>query len=192
MPMTESPNASPVQSPQSVQSGFWGSLVRSLRLDDSLFEQVEHDPGSLTHASTVVLVAGLARGLYGAPMEGAVALVGSLAGAVILWFVAAGVLTLVGGRWFRGTTNFSEMLRTLGFAAAPLWFLAPGFFLPGSAHVTLGALVHLWAIVAAVVAARAALDLTTGKALAACAASIGLGLFLLFLMGAFVRNFSAT
>jgi len=183
--MTEAPPSLPSQ------PGFWSAMARSLRLDSSLFDQVEHNPLSLAHASWIVLLAGVARGVYGVPTEGPAALVGSLAGAIVLWFVASGVITLVGVRWFGGTTSFSEMLRTLGFAAAPLWLLAPGFFLQGDFHVALGALVHLWAIAAAVVASRQALDVGTAQALGACAVSIGLALFLLFLMGALGSYFSA-
>ncbi len=161
---------------------FWTRLVRVLRLDPNVFEEVEGDPGALPQALAIVVVAGLARGVYALSAGGVPGVAGSLAGAIVVWLVATGLLASVGVRWFQATTDFHEMLRTLGFAALPLWFLAAGFFLAGSAHVAIGVGAHAWAVAAAVVAARQALDVGTGRALAICGLAILVAVGLLLLI----------
>lgn len=163
---------------------FWKRVGRALWLDPRLFDEVEGDPGALRQAVWVVLAAGLASGVFGLSAEGGgPGVVRSLAGAIVLWLVATGLLASVGVRWLHGTTDFREMLRTLGFAAVPLWFLAPAFLLEDRAHAAVGALVHAWAVGAAVVAVRQALDVSTARALAACGLSLALAIGLILLLG---------
>jgi hypothetical protein len=162
---------------------FWKRIARVLWLDPRLFDEVEEDPRGLLQAVWIVLVAGLSRGGLGLSAEHAPGVVASVAGAIILWLVATGLLTTVGVRWLHGVTDFREMLRTLGFAAVPLWLLAPVVLLEGHAHTAVVGLVHLWAIAAAVIAVRQALDVGTARALAACGLSLALAIGLLLLLG---------
>ena len=167
---------------------FWPRVARALRLDPSLYDELEADATGFAQATSVVLVAGLARGVYGLEAEGAVGVVGSLIGAVIIWFAAAAVLSAVGVRWVHGTTDFGEMLRTLGFAAAPLWLLAAGGLVTGPAHLAIGIAAHAWAVAASVVAVRQALDTDTARAFATFGLAIGVGAGLLLLLGALVAS----
>lgn len=174
--------------PRPLRHPLWKRVWRVLRLDSKLFDEVEMDPHALAQALAIVVAAGLARGIYGLSAGGVPGVAGSLAGAIVLWLVATGLLVSVGVRWFRGTTDFHEMLRTLGFAAAPLWLLAPAFFLEGSAHAVVGLLLHAWAVAAAVVAVRQALDVGTARALATCGLSLLVAIGLLLLIGLPVSN----
>lgn len=163
---------------------FWTRVVRVGRLDVRVLDEVEADPRALLQSLAVVVGAGLARGIFGLSGEVGPGIVGSLAGAVVLWLLSAALLTTVGVGWLHGTSDFREMLRTLGFAVAPLWLLAPAALLGGGGlHLAAGWLLHLWALAAAVVAVRQALDVSTGRALAACALSLGLAIALLVLLG---------
>jgi len=167
-----------------VANQFFRRVGRVLKLDPRVFDEVEGDPAAVRQAAGVVLVAGVARGVASLASEGGPGLVGSVAGAIVLWLLATSLLAGVGARWVHGTTDFHEMLRTLGFAAAPLWLLAPAFFLQGSAYVVVAVFMHVWAIVAAVIAVRQALDVATARALAACGITLALAIGLLFLLGA--------
>ena len=168
------------------EPGLHGPLHRATRalwLDPRVFDEVERDPHALIQAAWIVIGAGVARGLFGIATETNPGLVGSLAGAIVLWLLATGLLATVGVRWLHGTSDFREMLRTVGFAALPLWFLAPVSLLGGPARVALAVLVHVWAVGAAVVAVRQALDVGTGRALATCALALVVALGLLLLLG---------
>ncbi len=169
---------------ESVRGSFWNRIARALRLDPSVFDAVEADPHSILQALPIVLLAGIARGVFDLPTEAGPGVVASTASAIVLWLLATGLLTSVGVNWLHGTSDFREMLRVLGFAAAPLWLLAPAFFLEGRAHDAAGLLVHAWAIAAAVVAVRQALDVSTGRALGVCGLSFALAVGLLLLLGA--------
>ena len=162
---------------------FWTRLVRVGRLDVRVLDEVEADPRALIQSLAVVVGAGLARGTFGLSGEVGPGIVGSLAGAIVLWLLSAALLTTVGVGWLHGTSDFREMLRTLGFAVAPLWLLAPAALLGGGLHLAAGWLLHLWALAAAVVAVRQALDVSTARALAACALALGLAIALLVLLG---------
>jgi len=157
--------------------------VGALLLDGRVFDEVEADPEGLLQAACVVLVAGLARGVFSLSGESGPAFVPSLAGAIVLWLLATGLLASVGVRWLHGTSDFHEMLRTLGFAAMPLWLLAPASFLPDPARLGGELLLHAWAIAAAVVAVRQALDVGTARALLACGLALAAAAGLLVLLG---------
>ncbi len=166
-----------------VRRSFPRRLLGALRLDAAVFEELEHDPAALAQAAGVVVLGGLARGVAAFGVEGAVGLVGSVLGALVAWFASTAVVTAVGVRLFHGTSSFEELLRTLGFAAAPLLWLVLAALPLGSATwiVLLGA--HAMALAAFVVAARQALDVDTTRALAVCACALGAGAALAVLVG---------
>lgn len=162
---------------------FLARFLGALRLDATVFEEVEHDTGALPQAAAVVAIAGLARGIQVLPEQGWVGAVASGLAAFVMWFAVATAITVIGVRIFHGTSNFGELLRTLGFAAAPLVVL-PFCALPlGTISTALSTLVHAVAVGALVLAVRQALDTNTTRALIVCAGAIGLGLALLFLLG---------
>jgi hypothetical protein len=155
----------------------------AFRLDATVFEEVEHDSGALPQAAAVVVIAGLARAIQVLPEQGWVAAGASLVAAFVMWFAVTIAVTAVGVRIFHGTSTFGELLRTLGFAAAPLVALAVCAVPLGAFGTALSALVHAVAIGALALAVRQALDTDTTRALIVCAVAIGLGLTLLLLLG---------
>jgi len=175
----------PTDKEHAVDTGvtFVRRVLGVMRFDPAVFDEVEADGGALLQAGAVVLVAGLARGIAGLS-SGSPGIVGAIAGALVVWLLAAAILTLVGVHWLRGTSDFREMLRTLGFAAAPLWFLAPLVVVGGALHVVASAALHAWAIAAAGLAVRQALDAETPRALAACGLSLALAVALIWLVRA--------
>jgi len=148
------------------QRGFGARLLGALKLDASVYEEVEHDRGALGQAAGVVALAALAQGI-GAASEGglAVPLAGVL-GAILGWFLATAVIWLVGVQLLGHSSDYPELLRTTGFASAPA-VLAALLILPlGPLRGLLGFGIWLLSIVAYVVAVRQALDTGTGRAIA--------------------------
>ena len=162
---------------------FLARFLGALRLDASVFEEVEHDAGALPQSAGVVAIAGLARGIQVLPEQGWIDAVASGIAAFVMWFAVATAVTVIGVRILHGSSSFGELLRTLGFAAAPLVLLALCTLPLGVISTALSALVHAVAIGALVLAVRQALDTNTTRALIVCAGAIGLGLALLFLLG---------
>ena len=117
------------------------------------------------------------------PEEGISAAVSSIPIAFVRWFAVTAGVTAIGVRMLRCTSSFSELLRTLGFAAAPLVFLALGALPLGTIGTGISIVVHAASIGALVVAVRQALDTDTARALMVCAGAIGLGLALVIVLG---------
>ena len=96
------------------------------------------------------------------------------------WAIYAWITYFIGTRLLAGpdtSADWGELARTLGFANAPRALLIFGVF-PALAGV-LGLIVGVWTLVTTVVAVRAALDFSTGRAIAtAIAGSIVQGLVL--------------
>lgn len=142
----------------------------ALRLDVSTYEEVEADRSALPQALAVVVIVSLASGVAFLGVGGAGVLIRSTVGALLFWFVWAGLT------WFIGThllpapetsSSWGELLRTLGFASAPgvfnLLALIP------MAGFVIAYLVDVWMLVAMVVAVRQALDYrSTWRAVAVC------------------------
>jgi hypothetical protein len=150
---------------------FLARTLGAIRLDASVFEEVEHDPRALWQAAVVVGMAGLARGIAALVADEVVGLVGSVVIAYLSWLFVCSLIWLVGVVVDRDTSTFVELLRTLGFAAAPILLLILGV-IPALAYppavAPLVFAVHAAAAVALVVAARAALDVSTLRAVVIC------------------------
>jgi len=98
------------------------------------------------------------------------------------WLVWVAVIKAVGTMTFPEAQTHSsmpELLRTLGFAAAPGVFL--GFAAMRAVAPFIVTMVVFWMLASAVVGMRQALDYrTTGRAVAVCACSMAVSLAALF------------
>jgi hypothetical protein len=153
-----------------------GDLVsrvgRVLRLDRTVFREVESDTTAMGQAWTVVILATLSTALggflremvagsgLGRPILG---LVSGLIIGLVGFLVWSFVVYFVGTRFFSGRADYAEMIRTLGFA------YSPNIFSIVAAVPVIGALlsflISLWGIVAGFFAVREGLDLDTTKAI---------------------------
>jgi hypothetical protein len=148
-----------------------GTYVRrlggALALNPTAYEDVEADGAATTQACITVLLASVAAAI-GAGRSASMITVAAVA---LLGWASWALLTFeVGARLLPGArthANVGELLRTIGFAAAPGLFLAFGA-IPGAAAPVF-AIVSLWMLAAMVVAVRQALDYTsTARAIAVC------------------------
>jgi hypothetical protein len=145
-------------------------VIRAARLDASLYEEVEADPSSMGQATAVVVLSSIAGGIGTAGIEGQPGFVLGLIVNLVGWYVWAFLTYVIGARLLPQPTteaDVGQLLRTLGFAAAPGLLRALGGF-PG-----IGALVMIaaaiWGLAAMIVAVRQALDYdSTGRAVLVC------------------------
>jgi hypothetical protein len=145
--------------------GFGERLVGALMLDASVYEEVEHDPDALGQAALVVALGAVAGGIAGVGGGGS-GVVGGVLLAGVGWVIGAGVVWLIGVRMMDHTSDFLELLRTLGFASAPrvLMILA---IIPFVGWLV-GLAVLVLSLIAWVLAVRQALDVETGRAVLVC------------------------
>jgi hypothetical protein len=146
---------------------FFGALV----LDAEAFEDIERDRHAAMQSVVVVMAVCAAAGV-GALGLGA-GLPGVLGGTILAlggWLMWAGLVVTLGTTTFpeRGThTDVPELLRVLGFAAAPGIFIAFAA-MPAVAPPVL-AIVVVWMLAAAITGVRHALDYqSTARALTVC------------------------
>jgi hypothetical protein len=158
------------------QASLVDRMMRAIRADVNLFEEVERDQSATTQAATVVAIvavasaigaglgATMAPAVQGVPAQGFVgAFFAALIGAFIGWVVWSYVTYFVGTRLFNGTATPGEMLRCIGFAQSPQ-VLAILTFIPILGPI-LGFLLFLWSIYIGFVAVRQALDIDNTKAI---------------------------
>ena len=156
-------------------------LLGVLVLDASAYENIEADRRSAMQSVIVVMAVCVAGGV-GAVGFGLTGVSGFVTGSIVslgAWMVwAVTVIALGTGALAEPQTrsDLPELLRVLGFAAAPGVFLALAG-MPAVAPVVIGA-VTIWMLAAAVVAVRQALDYrSTARAVVVCliAATLALG-----------------
>lgn len=147
---------------------FMGVLV----LDSSTFEEIEADRHAAMQSVVVVLLVCLAGG-FAALGLGLAGVAGFVVGAVVslgAWLVWATMITAVGTVMLpepKTRSNLREVLRVLGYAAAPGVFIAVAAM--QSVATLVLTLVTVWMIAAAVIAVRQALDYrSTSRAVAVC------------------------
>jgi hypothetical protein len=153
---------------------FLHRLAGAAMLDADTYEEVEADRKATTQAFAVVVLSSLAAGIGLNGARGAAAAVSffSIASLIALgaWATFALVTFRIGSRALASAetrVDLGELLRTLGFAAAPGLVQVVGFFTP--APVVVSGLAFAWTMAASVVAVRQALDFrSTRRALAVC------------------------
>lgn len=149
---------------------FLRRLLAVLALDAKVFEDVEADRQATTQALAVVLLAAAAAGIGNAGIgSDAPAVIGVVAlVSLAAWAAWALLIYLIGTRIMpeRDTSaDLGEVLRTLGFAAAPGLFRAFEIF--GGTRWFVLPLTSVWMVLAMVVAIRQALDYrSTSRAVA--------------------------
>src|SRR3954454_11516886 len=163
-------------------------LIGALALDPVTYEEVEADRPATGQALLVVVLSSIgagigARGLgSGTPQSmvfiSALSLLAWAAWALLTYQIGVRLMPEADTR-----SDLGEMLRTIGFAAAPgmlrIFGIVPGAAIPAFA------ITAIWMLVAMIVAVRQALDYkSTARALAVCgigwalaiAIAVGLGL----------------
>ncbi len=168
-------------------------MVRAIKLDDSLFEEVEHDLSATSQAGLVVILSSIAAGV-GTGIMSRIGIIGIFIGAAVAlfaWYIWAYIVYFIGVKLMPEANTKSspgELLRTIGFSSAPGIFRLFGF-LP-----IFGGLIafvsSVWMIVAMVKAVKAALDYTStiraiGVVLAGWFIQAAVVLIAIFMFGGF-------
>jgi len=140
---------------------FIRRVLGALSLDSTTYEDVEADRSALAQAAIVVVLAGIGAGIgvagigdNAAPKIAAVAV-----GSVLAWLAWAVLVHQIGGHLLAepGTSvDLGQVLRTLGFAAAPGMFRAFEVF--GATRWIFFPLTAIWMVTAMTVAIRQAFD----------------------------------
>ena len=174
---------------------FFLRFIGALSLDPAAYEDIESDRRS-SMQSVIVVLAVTAAGGFAAMGLGLVGVTGFVTGAIMMlggWLLWVSLIATIGTTALaepQTRSNARELLRTLGYAAAPGVFFA--FAAMRAAAPFVIAVVSIWMIAAAVVAVRQALDYrSTGRAIAVCALGWALSAGLLIAIGLiFVRPVS--
>lgn len=177
----------PGHGPAPSRRSFGQRIAAALRLESSLYEEVEHDRGALGQAAGVVALAAVATALGAVGVVGTSGILGGLLTAFVSWVVWTTLVWLVGVKIFDHTSDFEELLRTLGFVAAPqmLYVLAIIPLSPWQAIV--GLVVLAMTVVAFVRAVRQALDVDTGHAVLVAALAVVANVLLTGAFGVMAR-----
>ena len=161
---------------------FGERLLGALRLDATVYEEVEHTPDALGQAAGVVALAALARALGVSGDAGLIeGLIGELVGGFMGWLFGAAVIWLIGVKILKHTSDFQELLRSLGFASAPQLLYVLGALPLGPLAPVLVLAVLVLGVFAWVIAVRQALDVTTGRSVGICVLAQIPGLILVLL-----------
>ena len=166
-------------------------MIRAAKLDVRLYEEVEADPKTMGQAMTVVALASVAAGLGTISQTGMIGLIWGTIGAFVGWYIWAFITYIIGTKLLpepQTHADHGQLLRTLGFAAAP------GVIRIGGIVPLLGGLVQLtaaiWMLITMVVAVRQALDYTgTGRALGVCAIGWIIQVILYAVFAGLFRNY---
>lgn len=161
------------------KSSFGERVIGALKLDSAVYDEIEHDPDALGQAAGVIGIAAVCSGI-GSAAGGGGAIVAGVVASFLGWLVATGIVWLIGVRAMGHSSDYPELLRTLGFASAPQMLMILGVVPLLGGLVAL--VVFVWGLAAYVVAVRQALDVETGRAVLVCVlawgASVLLGLVL--------------
>lgn len=145
-------------------------MIRAAKLDVSLYEEVEADPGLMKEAGLVVVLASLAAGIGTITQAGLTGLLFGTIAALVGWFIWAYLTLIIGTKLLPGPAteaDYGQLLRAVGFSSAPGVVRVLGII--PAIGPAIQFIVSIWMLVAMVVAVRQALDYTsTGRAVLVC------------------------
>jgi hypothetical protein len=146
-------------------------IIRIVKLDFSVFKEIESDPEATTQAAIIVVAASVLSGIGSAiatsTSQGGVgrpimSFISAVISGVVGWIVWSLVSHFVGKSLFNATGSLENLLRVIGYANAPqlLGVLA---FIPclGWLAALAGAII---ALIASIMAIAEGLNLPTGQA----------------------------
>jgi len=140
-------------------------IMRLLRLDFSVFKDIESDPNATTEAVLVVAASTFLSALGSAIGSDrvTVSFIMSIVTGLLSWLVWSGVTYAIGKSVFKGGGTFEQMLRVLGYATAPralgvISFIPCFGWIAGFAGLVLS-------LVAGVMAIKEAMDIELGTAI---------------------------
>lgn len=175
------------QAPAGAPRSFGQRLLAALQLDASVYEEVEHDRSALPQAAGVVALAAVATAFGAAGVVGVGGMLGGLIVAFVTWIVWTALVWLVGVKVFDHTSDFEELLRTLGFVAAPQILYLLAIFPSALWQAIVGLVVLAMTVVAFVRAVRQALDVETGRAVLVAALAVVVHILLTGVFGVMAR-----
>ena len=153
-------------------------LVGVFRLDPGTYATIEREPHATQAGFIVVIATAL---LWGIGQASIPLLFLSIAGAILVWALAAALIWAVGALYVPDRADYVRLLRCLGFAFG--WnVLQIGSGLPLLGPVFRWGALALWGV-SMVLAARQVLRLSTPQALAVCAGALAVP-FVVLLAGA--------
>ncbi len=155
-----------------VRSSFVIRLIGAMALDPPIYEEIEADLSAGKQAMAVVLLSSLSAGIGArAYTNGSVQAVLFISVLALMGWIAWALVTLqIGTRLMpepQTRSNIGELLRTIGFSAAPGMLRVFGI-VPGATIPAFG-ITAVWMLAAMIVAVRQSLDYTsTARAVAVC------------------------
>ncbi len=144
----------------------WDRMVGAALLDPAAYEAVERDTDSTVTALLIVVAAAVATGIGAFTATGISGLYRSIIADLVSWVLYATFAYFIGTRFFKTDetrATVGELLRTLGFAQVPSFFLILSGILFVGGFISI--IVFFWILATTVVALRQALELTTGRAI---------------------------
>lgn len=151
-----------------VTTGLISRMIRAMKLEAALYEEVEADKSANVQAGLVVLIVSIAAAI-GAGLSGVsggfLAAVWGLVMAILGWLLWALIVYLIGAKLIKGKqtqSNWGEVARTIGFANSPGVFNILAFIPVVGAIISI--VVFIWSLIAGIIGVRAALDFSTTRA----------------------------
>ncbi|ROO26649.1 membrane protein [Salinisphaera orenii MK-B5] len=164
---------------------FFQRMLGAARLDVPTYEEVEHDKSATGQAAGVVALSALAAGVGAMAQGGIAALLLTGLAALLGWVIWAAIIWAVGTKLLpeaQTEADIGQLLRTLGFAAAP-GVLRVFAFIPLIGPLVM-LVVAVWMLATTVVAVRQALDYkSTWRAVGVCVIGWVVQLLIIALIG---------
>lgn len=149
---------------------FVDKMIRAAKLDINFYEEVERDKSATFEAIMVVVLSSIALGIGLMGKSGFAGLITGTISALIAWLIWAYLCFYIGTKFLPEQdtrADYSELLRTLGFASSPGILRILGI-IPGLGFI-ISFLAGIWMLVAMVIAVRQALDYkSTPRAVGVC------------------------
>jgi hypothetical protein len=140
---------------------FVRRIVRAIKLDASLYEEVEIDKKALPQAILIVILSSIAAGIGSIHVSTSPMILANILSALTGWLLWAYITLIIGTKLMpepQTYADYGQMIRTIGFASAPGLLRVFGAVPLIGMFIFIAA--QLWMLIAMVIAVKHALDYT--------------------------------
>jgi len=166
------------------KSSFENRIIRAVKLDSNLYEEVEADKSAMLQAMMVVVLSSIAAGIGLYKTGGFSGIITGTIASLVSWYVWAYLTYFIGTKFLpepQTQADLGELLRTIGFSSSPGFFRV--FYLIPGVGVLVYLISSLWMLVAMIIAVRQALDYnSTLRAVGVCVIGYVIQIFVLVLI----------
>jgi len=137
-------------------------IIKSLKFDKSVYRDAKNNPGFLRYSLLIVLLVSLCTGIGTINLTNNSSIIRDLLFSIIGWLIWTSIIYVIGVKFMKNSSTFTQLASTLGLAYSPGVFNILGLI--HFISLPLLAVTIIWTIISFIFALKHALSISAERA----------------------------